>query len=62
MKLYRRYIQVRSYGFDDCSSGKIIQDWIPEEELDMSKIHYEYSYRIYEKFVEIEKNSLDKSH
>ena len=53
MKLYRRFVQVRSYGFDDYSLGKIVQDWIPEEELDMSKIHYEYSYRICEKFVEV---------
>lgn len=53
MKLYRRYVQVRSFGFDDFSPGKVVQDWIPEEELDINKIHYEYSYQIYEKFVEM---------
>lgn len=52
MKLYRKYVQVRSYGYDDYSQGKVVQDWIPEEELDMSKVHYECTYRIYEKFVE----------
>lgn len=57
MKLYRRYVQVRSFGFDDFSSGKVVQDWIPEEELDMSKIRYEYRYLICEKFVEVEKTS-----
>lgn len=53
MKLYRKYVQVRSYGYDDYSQGKVVQDWIPEEELDMSKVHYECTYRIYEMFVEV---------
>lgn len=51
MKLYRKFVQVRSYGYDDFTAGEIVQDWIPEEELDMSKITYEYEYRIREKFV-----------
>jgi hypothetical protein len=58
MKLYRKLVQVRSYGYDDTTAGEIVQDWIPEEELDMSKITYEYEYRIREKFVlYTEKNS-----
>jgi hypothetical protein len=51
MKLYRKFVQVRSFGYTDYSEGKVVQDWIPEEELDMTKIKYEYSYSIIDKFV-----------
>lgn len=60
MKLYRKYVQVRSWGYNDYSSGKIVQDWIPEEDLDMSKIHYECKYKIFEKFVEFTEKTIDK--
>lgn len=51
MKLYRKYVAVYSFGFFG-GKGTLVQDWIPEEELDMSKIHYEFEYRIVEKYVE----------
>ena len=53
MKLYRKYVRIRSFKYDDCSNGKVVQDWRHEEELDINKIQYEYTYCIDEKFVEV---------
>ena len=49
--LYYKQISIRSFGYDDFSSGKIILDWIDEDDWDGVIPHYEHEYRIYERFI-----------
>ena len=53
MKLYRKYVQMVSFGHDDYTNGTIICDWIPEEQFDINNYTYEYTYIIKEKYVEV---------
>ena len=54
--LYYKQIQIRSYSYDDFTSGKIILDWINEDDWDGTIPHYEYDYRIFERFIKIKNN------
>jgi hypothetical protein len=51
--LYYKQIQIRSYGYDDFSEGKIILDWINEDEWDGVVPTYEYEYRIFNRFIKL---------
>ena len=57
--LYYRQIQIRSFEFDDFSEGKVILDWINEDDWDGVIPTYAYRYCIFERFIKIEK-PLDK--
>ena len=52
--LYRRQISIRSFPFDCCSGeGKVILDWINEDDWDGVIPPYEYEYCIYERFIKL---------
>lgn len=56
MKLYRREIKALSFGYNDHSSGKVVLDWTPEEEVDLKTIPYEYEIKILERFIEVKED------
>lgn len=55
MKLYRKEIMVKDWGYDDFSSGKVILDWTREEDFKgIESLHYRFTYKIFERYIEIE--------
>ena len=51
MILYRKYLRMISFGYNDYSKGTPVSDWIPEEDFNPNDYSYECEYVIKEKYV-----------
>lgn len=61
MKLYRKEIMVKDWGYDDYSSGRVILDWTREEDFKgIKSLHYRYEYKILERYIEVTEEELEK--